>query len=389
LLVDKTAEDVSNFVTTLRRELEAIGAPARAAVAWYPRDGRTVDALISAAGAQLRPPRARTVEFAAVSDPPPRTDAMERVNQLATRAASSNINVLIVGECGVGKEVLARRVHELSARKGKPFVALNCGAIAESLVEDELFGHEKGAFTNAHQGRPGVFEMAEGGTVFLDEIGEMPPAMQVRLLRALENRVIRRVGGTRDVRIDVRIIAATNRDVEADVLAERFRKDLYFRLNGITLAIPPLRERRNEIEPLARAFLAQACRDAGRPDLVLPEEVLALLSSYSWPGNVRELKNMIERAVALCDGPEILPEHLMLEKIALAPLDNPADAALPPAELIAQPVGDECARLKAALEENGYNQTRAARALGIPRRTFVYKLSRCPEIRRPRGGAKP
>ena len=227
------------------------------------------------------------------------------------RAAASSINVLVLGETGVGKEVLARAVHKLSARKAGPFVALNCAALTESLLQSELFGHEKGAFTGALQARPGLLETAAGGTVFLDEIGELPLSIQTKLLRAIEDRKVLRVGARAEREIDVRFVAATNRDIEAEAEAGTFREDLFYRLNGISFTIPPLRDRRPEIAALSRMFLARYNAELGRhAALSLSEEAIQLLESYPWPGNVRELRNAIERGAVLCSGDVLRPEHL-------------------------------------------------------------------------------
>ena len=224
--------------------------------------------------------------------------------------ARANINVLLLGETGVGKEVLARAIHAHSPRSKGPFLGINCAALAESLLESELFGSEKGAFTGA-LARPGLFEAAGGGTVFLDEIGELPLGTQAKLLRVLEERKVTRLGSTRHASIDVRFVSATNRDVEADSRQGRLRPDLYFRLNGVALTIPPLRDRPREIDALAASFLSAACQDLERtsPPAISPA-ALELLRRHAWPGNIRELRNVIERAAVMCTESTILPEHL-------------------------------------------------------------------------------
>jgi DNA-binding NtrC family response regulator len=253
-------------------------------------------------------------------------------------------------------------------------MGINCAALAESLLESELFGHEKGAFTGAVAARAGLFEAAEGGTVFLDEIGELPLATQGKLLRVLEERVVTRVGSTRARPIDVRFVAATNRDVEADSKQGRFRPDLYFRLAGITLTIPPLRERPVEIEHLVGSFVAAACRQVDRSaPLAVSPAAWELLLRHDWPGNVRELRNAVERAVVLCAGDAILPEDL-------PPSLQRAPAPAPPLERDAGPLADELkalerARISEALERCGGNQSRAAELLGMPRRTLVSRLA--------------
>jgi two-component system response regulator AtoC len=235
---------------------------------------------------------------------------MKRVYELAERAAASDISVLVMGETGVGKELLAAAVHEHSRRRQKPFLQINCAALAETLLESELFGHEKGAFTGATNMRQGLLESAQGGTVFLDELGEMPVATQAKLLRVLEERRIRRLGSTRYVDIDVRFVSATNRDLVGEVAAGRFREDLYYRISGISLNLPPLRERIGEIEPLARHFLMAFCLKSGIAVPELTPGALQRLLQYSWPGNVRELKNAMERAPFLSGGTPLQAEHL-------------------------------------------------------------------------------
>ncbi|MBC7171004.1 MAG: sigma-54-dependent Fis family transcriptional regulator, partial [Polyangiaceae bacterium] len=231
-----------------------------------------------------------------------RSAAMRRVLALAERVAATESTVLITGESGTGKERIARLVHARSRRSKKAFVGVNCGALPEPLLESELFGHKRGAFTGATADKQGLFEAASGGTLFLDEIGEMPLSMQVKLLRALQEQAVRPVGSTRDVPVDVRVVAATNRDLAALVDAGGFRKDLFYRLRVIPLELPPLRERRDDILPLARQSIARTCRQNACGPCALSSEVLDALHAYAWPGNVRELENAIERAVVLAEG---------------------------------------------------------------------------------------
>jgi DNA-binding NtrC family response regulator len=398
LLIDERQDEVEGLVQRLLAGGRASGLEARAGLAWYPRDGRTADALLAAANASLR---ARSGLSAPAAGPAaPQSATMQRVREMAARVASSPINVLILGECGVGKDVLAQLVHNLSPRAAKPFVALNCAGLAETLLDSELFGHEKGAFTGAVSAKIGLLESAAGGTVFLDEIGDMPSSMQARLLRVIENREVRPVAGLKARPINVRFIAATNKDLDEAVASGAFRRDLLFRLNGITLSIPPLRERTDEVKALAETFIAAACADAGRsPTLWIAPEALQILLAYRWPGNIRELKNMMERAVVLCDGPEILPEHLPLEKMeAITPTSytsvSPTAATLAPmAELwsrlpsLSDPVKSaDRQRIIDALTFCNGNQTRAAERIGMPRRTFVSKLDHY-GIPRPQKGA--
>jgi len=303
---------------------------------------------------------------------PPRGEAMQKVHALAERAAAGTINVLITGETGVGKELLAETVHRASPRRDGPYVCLNCAALSESLLESELFGHERGAFTGAVAAKPGLLETAAGGSLFLDEVGELPLATQAKLLRVIETREVTRLGSVRPRRIDVRIIAATNRNLEAEVGRGAFRQDLYFRFNGITLTIPPLRARVDEIRYLAELFARQICRDLGRAPPVLPPTIIELLESYAWPGNIRELKNVVERAVLLSTGPIIGPEHLPLDK--LAPGSTPGNTPSPRIDTQKMSAPTERDKIITALNACAGNQSRAADMLGMPRRTFVNKL---------------
>jgi DNA-binding NtrC family response regulator len=318
-----------------------------------------------------------------------RDPTMRDVYQRAARAAPTPLGVLILGETGVGKEVLARAIHAHSSRRDGPFTGINCGALSDSLLESELFGHEKGAFTGAAHVRAGLFEAAAGGTVFLDEVGELSPATQVKLLRVLAERVVMRLGSTRAREIDVRIIAATNRDIENESRGGRFREDLYFRLNGISLTIPPLRERPGEIDDLAHSFLAAACRSIERGEIPrISREVLELLHRYSWRGNVRELRNAMEHAAVLCPGETILPEHLpaaitrFLEAGRTLPASTGTTVPVSPISLPPDRRPDlpteikslERTRILEALERCEGNQGGAARLLGISRRTLISRI---------------
>jgi transcriptional regulator with PAS, ATPase and Fis domain len=315
-----------------------------------------------------------------VADP-----AVREMHRLIERVALGDISVLLYGETGVGKEVFARRIHELSPRADKPFLGLNCAALAATLLESELFGYERGAFTGAVQTKPGLLETAHGGTVLLDEIGEMPIAIQVKLLRVLEERQVLRIGGTRPRAIDVRVLSATNRHLETAIEEGTFRRDLFFRLNGITLEIPPLRDRPSEIEPLARRFADLAAHRLGAPTPAeIKPEVFERLRRYQWPGNIRQLRNVMERAVVMSDGAPIgiddLPADTYVGPIPKAPapkLASAGAAVAPPAPTPAKPEedDDERARIVAALEAAAGNQTRAAEILGISRRTLVSRLT--------------
>jgi DNA-binding NtrC family response regulator len=329
----------------------------------------------------VRPETLRDEVFMRTPASAPADQAMMRIHQLAERAAAGTINVLITGETGVGKELLAETVHRLSPRRAGPYVCLNCAALSETLLESELFGHERGAFTGAVQAKPGLMETAAGGTLFMDEVGELPLTTQAKLLRVLETREVTRLGSVKPRKVDVRFLAATNRDLEAEVARGAFRRDLYFRFNGITLSIPPLRARISEIPRLAETFVSQISRELGRPEPFIPAKIRGILESYAWPGNIRELKNVMERAVLLCTGPVIETEHLPMDKLSGS---NPG---LPPAAEAKAPTGtqDERQLIIDALAACAGNQSRAAKMLNMPRRTFVARLDeyRIPRPKKP------
>ncbi|MEM9489475.1 MAG: sigma 54-interacting transcriptional regulator, partial [Myxococcota bacterium] len=281
------------------------------------RDGSLLQigsAVLSLAEERAQPSRRKRGRLAGddnvvIADP-----AMRYLYDMLERVSEGELSVLLLGESGVGKEVFAQRVHRLSPRHSAPFLGINCGAFTPSLLESELFGFERGAFTGANRSKPGLLEAAAGGVVFLDEIGEMPLTLQVKLLRVLEERTIMRLGSVRVTRIDVRFVSATNRDLEAEIAAGRFRRDLYYRLNGISLRIPPLRERKSEILPLTELFLHRFGKESGNnwmPEL--SADAREVLTKYNWPGNIRELKNVIERAVILSRSGLIEREHLTLD----------------------------------------------------------------------------
>ncbi len=415
ILLDGASATAAVEVTErLRAELTAAGHAATVGLATYPDDGATAGALFDHANdgvsQRQRPP----------SSNPPEDDALEStamagVHELASLVAGSTISVLILGETGVGKEVLAEALHRQSPRADKPLLRLNCTALSETLLESELFGHERGAFTGAVAQKRGLLETADGGTVFLDEIGELPLSVQVKLLRVIEERTVTRVGGLNSRSLDVRFVAATNRDLEVEVTRGTFRQDLFFRLNGVTIVVPPLRERRDEIERLAQTFIAAASRHRPRPPRLSPE-ALGMLLAYSWPGNVRELRNVIERAVVLSNDDEIAPRHLPTEKINAPVLARPAPrVVLPPLHPqrssasqfsaegltgswpVAQPVAAasgasglraelealERTRILDALERSAWNQTKAAVVLGMSRGQLMARLDQY-GIARPR-----
>jgi two-component system, NtrC family, response regulator AtoC len=282
-------------------------------------------------------------------------------SQFLLAIAANPVNMVIYGETGAGKEVLAATIHRLSRRAG-PFIGINCATLGEALLESELFGHERGAFTGAVQSKPGLLQAAAGGTVLLDEIGDLSPAIQAKLLRAIETREILRVGGVRPMSIDVRFLAATNRDLLAMSVTDSFRKDLYFRLAGFVLEVPPLRERKGQIAGLAAAILAQsAVRGGGAPPAITAAASAALVA-HTWPGNVRELRNVLERARVLCAGGDIAPEHLVFDRTSAS------------TSTTTTAVDDERSRIMAALEACAGNQTHAARMLGMGRTTLIQRL---------------
>ena len=297
-----------------------------------------------------------------------RSEAMQKVVELARRVAKVDTTVLVTGESGVGKERVARLIHDESPRAGGAFLAVNCGAVTETLLESELFGHARGAFTGATHDRVGLFEAAHGGTLLLDEIGEISAAMQVKLLRALQDREVRRIGETKTRTVDVRVLAATNKNLANEVAAGRFREDLYYRLRVIELTIPPLRARKDDVLPLARAMLARTARRLDRKVVAFSPPAAERLLGYAWPGNVRELENAIERAVVLADGPTVEIEHLPIE---IAPSRVPS-MPVSGAALTLDAV--ERQYILAVLEKNGGNRTKTAADLAIGQATLYRKL---------------
>lgn len=303
---------------------------------------------------------------------------------VAKQAAASPVTVLLLGETGTGKEVVARAIHRWSPRSSRPFVAVNCAAFPENLLENELFGHEKGAFTGAIKREPGKIEIAEGGTVFLDEIGDMPLTMQSHLLRVLNDRTFYRVGGTQEVRADVRFIAATNKNLQQAIRQGTFREDLYFRLAVITINLPPLRDRLDDLPALAEHFLTQPGKLGLNRRCTLSDSALQRLHAYPWPGNIRELENVLTRALVLCPGDTIGPEHLSLTTIPLQTDDSFSINQDPSSDMVFfsyhQSMDAYSQKLiETALRRNGWNQTKAATELGL-QRTYLTKLLRQKQI---------
>ncbi len=294
---------------------------------------------------------------------------MKEILGMVARVAPTSSTVLIRGESGTGKELVARAVHDQSKRKGKPFIKVICAALPETLIESELFGYEKGAFTGAVASKPGRFELAEGGTIFLDEIGELTPATQVKLLRVLQDRQFERLGGTQTLRADVRVLTATHRDLEALVREGKFREDLFYRINVVPLRVPALRERREDIPLLCEHLMRKFRAEHGKPSVKLDPKAVAALSEHGWPGNVRELQNVLERLVVLNQSGLILEQDV---KTCLAP--RAVAAASGPVALGASVADAEKAAIQAALKAQNGNRTHAAKALGVSRRTLHNKL---------------
>jgi two-component system response regulator AtoC len=312
-----------------------------------------------------------------------KSPVMLDVYKLVARVAASTATVLVEGESGTGKELVARSIHTHSPRANAPFVPVNCTALTESLLESELFGHARGAFTGAVAAKRGLFETASGGTLFLDEIGDMGPKMQAQLLRTLQDGEVRPVGGSESIRVDVRLVCATNKDLEDEVKAGRFREDLYFRINVVTVHLPPLRDRREDIPSLVAHFLNKTARRERRQAAAMSPEALRLLSNYAWPGNVRELENAIERAVAVAKGNVVLPSDLPPEVGGSAALGVPGGVSVGDGGIIAdRPTLGELERryIQLVLGECSGNKKKAAEKLGIDRRTLYRALERSGDV---------
>jgi len=295
--------------------------------------------------------------------------ALRQVTDMVNRVAASNATVLLLGETGTGKELTGRQVHLSSPRCDRPFIAINCAALPETLLESELFGYEKGAFTGAHATKMGRFEMADGGTLFLDEIGDISMSTQVKLLRVLQEKEYVRVGGTKTISTDVRIVAATNRDLDKAMKDGAFREDLYYRLNVFPIHLPPLRNRREDIPLLVEHFVNRGATELGCPKPEVSDEAVALLAGYHWPGNLRELQNVVERAVLLADGETIRRSHLPREVTGGEPVASVGESE-------SSLRGYEKAMIVKALQDADWNQTRAAQALGISRDNLRYRVKK-------------
>ena len=368
-------EASSELVRALAEDLTGGDPPLQCNAVMFPADGGSVDELIAAVQSSRGDRKPAPIDTSGIIV---KNAAMKEVMATVKRLAQSTIGVLIHGETGSGKEVIAQAIHDGGPRKKAPLRAINCAAIPQTLLESVLFGHEQGAFTGADKATGGIFEQANGGTVFLDEIGELQPSAQAALLRVLETKRVMRVGGHKEIEVDVRVIAATHRDLEAMVAAGRFREDLLYRLNTMTLRIPPLRERVDEVKPLAERFLKEASSKAGTAVKSIDAKALEALEAYSWPGNVRELRNVIERAVVLAEGKAIQLADLT-EKVrggARAP------AQVEPEAIEDQGSADYRERVRKfeteliirALHKANGNQTEAAKALNLPLRTLVHKI---------------
>ncbi|MCA9670445.1 MAG: sigma 54-interacting transcriptional regulator [Myxococcales bacterium] len=386
---DEQARAAAERFVALGREKHA---PLSVGVGCVPQAATSADELIDVAFAAARRAspigfaRVRTTETSAAVRPPAggaisRSAAMHALDELLERVADAAVPVLIRGETGAGKEVVARRIHAGSPRAAQPMVSINCGAIPGTLLESTLFGHEKGAFTGAESAAKGVFEAADGGTVFLDEVGELPAAAQVALLRILETKAVTRVGSTQERPVDVRVLAATHQPLESLCRDGAFRWDLYYRLNVMSLAVPPLRDRLEDISPLAETFLLAANEANGRSVKGIEPDALDALRCYGWPGNVRELRNAIERAVVVARGEHITRDDLPPSISGAQPM-VPGDDAPPEAASTADTSADlrerlasfEAQLLREALARTGGSRADAARLLGLPVRTLAYKL---------------
>ncbi|MGQ0507078.1 MAG: sigma 54-interacting transcriptional regulator [Myxococcaceae bacterium] len=389
LAPELSAEELETRASDLLRICQTLHTEARLGLATFPDDETRADALVAAAresaraagSGKIQPAGAAFKEWKLGTQTIWLADTvMLRLYGLLERLAASDLPVLVTGETGTGKELAATALHHASKRRDQRLMVLNCAALPETLAEAELFGNERGAFTGAVAARAGALETADGGTVFLDEVGELPLAIQAKLLRALETKKVTRVGDTRERAVDFRVVAATHRTLENEVRAGRFREDLYFRLSAATLHLPPLRDRKRELVLLARAFLTRAGLSSGRVQTLSPAAV-QLLAHHTWPGNVRELRNVVDYVAATVTDEVIEPWHLQ-ERLGSGPLSaaSPALFSTEPSEASFRALADEVrelerARMHSALQRHRWNQTRAAQALGVPLRTFVTKMT--------------
>jgi diguanylate cyclase (GGDEF)-like protein len=357
----------------------------RIGVACFPDDAAQPGAIIGQAKAAMRSARTGLVPVGIAEAKPVALESgdivvadpkMKRVFELVAKVADSKMTVLLTGETGAGKEVIAEAIHQKSHREAKPYIRINCACLTETLLESELFGHERGSFTGADRRKIGYFEACDGGTLFLDEIGEMPLSLQSKLLRVLEESRFTRVGGTAEIQVDVRVVCATNRDLAQEVQAGRFREDLFFRVSAFTIVIPALRERRSEIPLLADVFIKQVSNDLDGAAPTLSPEALRLMESYNWPGNVRELRNAIERAAVLETSGRIEPEHLPDRIRDQAVSQHAVGGQTTPTDMRETIADVERASIVKALESCAGNQTRAAKQLGISRRSLIYKMEK-------------
>lgn len=409
LLLHRNETQITALAAALERVLLRTGCLQHFELHVVPRDGITPATLLGV-------DKSNPVLLSSTHRPPPGSPSSSRVDrivvspsmiklyELAGEVAAAPTSLLLLGETGAGKDVLARSVHERSPRNSAPFVGINCAALPENLLESELFGYEKGAFTGAVAAKPGLLESAEGGTVFLDEVGEMPASIQAKLLRVLEEHQVLRIGALKLRPVDFRLIAATNRNLHTEMAAGRFRSDLYYRINGLSLHVPPLRERQEEIAPLVAHFAQRAAETFAKPVPAFSPNALKLLMQYGWPGNIRELRNVVQRAVLLCRGSEITAEYLAqdlgepsqpsddfaVELTQPRPIQPSLEVEPPPPTGQGTSLQDELTAIESrrivdALEACAGNQTRAAQMLGMTRRAFIVRLNRY-NIRRPRRG---
>ncbi|HEX5656245.1 MAG TPA: sigma 54-interacting transcriptional regulator, partial [Polyangiales bacterium] len=397
LMPEATAQAAERVARRLSRLAE--GLPLQCGIATYPETAKSGEALVAEAHTAARSASGKSpvqlgraaTSVEAQGAPVVRAHAMQKLYALADRIANNNVPVLVLGETGTGKEVIARHVHKASPRRDKRMVVINCAALPANLIESALFGHEKGAFTGADSLKKGVFEEGDHSTVFLDEVGELSPAAQAALLRVLETKRFSRVGSSREIEVDTRIIAATHRDLEAMIEAHTFRADLYYRLNTMTLKVLPLRDRKEEIAALAHAFLAQTVERWSTSARDFSPETMDLLTAYRWPGNVRELRNVIERAAVICTTAQLEPEDLpeRVRSLEEVPESVPAGSPLSSEErqstmrtfeeLGSVPFRDrirdyEVKLITDALDAAHGNQSRAAEILRMPLRTLVHKI---------------